>query len=303
MQAPKSAEGSQQKEATMTTLSTPRRSLARTSLLASLFVASVACVGAALAAGEPSGPDVLGIRVGMTHAEASAVLRTRAPKKNWQTTSLTLQFEDSRNQRAAVPNGTFRAALLTKKLRLTTETPDTYLAFFSPTPGDERVVAFVLNQYFLQQRPLLKDVTAQLVGKYGKPGEVLYDTQFLWAFDSKGAPRPLSQDQSGSPCRHVQQVGFLDQREVPSWSIDYKPAGEINRKPIDHVASCGAFMVRAKLMNVSADGFVLALQIELIGHELATAGKLAALRMIDDAKASELAGARVAAKKGPKPTF
>ncbi|MDP1900169.1 MAG: hypothetical protein Q8K96_06920 [Rubrivivax sp.] len=254
------------------------------------------------AATEPSGPDVLGVRVGMTHAEALAVLRTRAPKENWQTISTTLQFQNSRQDWTAVPGGTFRAVLLEKKQRIVNESPDSYLVYFSPTPGNERVVAFELTQIYVQQRPLLKDLTAQLVEKFGKPGEAQYDTQFTWGFDTKGAPRPLSQDQSGAPCRHVQRLADPKQWGGPSWSIDYNPMGQINRKPVDLVSACGAFMVRARIIQ-SGEGFVTSLNLELIGHELATAGKAAALKQIEEAKAGELAGARDAAKKGPKATF
>jgi hypothetical protein len=254
-------------------------------------------------ASEPSGPDVLGIRVGMTHAEALAVLRIRAPKENWQTISTTLQYQDSRQAWAGVPGGTFRTVLLAKKQHGSNDTPDTYLAYFSPTPGNERVVAFALHQSYMQQRPLLKDVIAQLVEKFGKPGEAMYDAEFIWGFDAKGARRPLMiQDASGSACRHVPQPGYPTPWQPPSWSIDYNPVGQVSRKPVDLVSACGVFMVRARI-QAFGEGFVQALSLELMGHELATAGKSAALKQIDDAKAGELAGARDAAKKGPKPTF
>lgn len=46
-----------------------------------------------------------------------------------------------------------------------------------------------------------------------------------------------------------------------------------------------------------------ALGLELIGNDQATAGKSAALKQIEDAETDELAAARDAAKKGPKPAF
>lgn len=269
--------------------------------------AAVACVllglGHRAAASEPAGPDVLGVRVGMTHAEALAVLRTRAPKENWHTISTTLQFQSSGQQWTAVPGGTFRAVLLAKKQQGSNDTNHSYLAYFSPTPGNERVVAFALHQNYMQQRPLLKDVVAQLAEKFGKPGEAVYDAEFIWGFDAKGARRPLMiLDASGSACRHVPQLVYPTQWQPPSWSIDYNPVGQVSRKPVDLVSACGAFMVRARI-HPFGEGFVQALTLELIGNDLATAGKSAALKQIEDAKTGELSGARDAAKKGPKPSF
>jgi hypothetical protein len=52
--------------------------------------------------------------------------------------------------------------------------------------------------------------------------------------------------------------------------------GQLNRKPVSIVSACGAYMVRARIIQ-SAEGFVTSMNLELIGHELATAGKAAAL--------------------------
>lgn len=262
-------------------------------------------------AGGSAGPDLLGIRVGMTPEEALSILKARAPKEKWQTVNVQLKFEDAKQTRANVPNGTFRAVLENKRAH---SALNHYVVFLTPTPGKEHVVAVLRIQNFGQDRPLFDQVIAGLIEKYGKPSyreEPKYGGgKLVWAFDADGKSRPLGIAKStansrGFPCTNGVALPYLD---PGGWSVNYEPEGiafDIGGKKgsVPYVKACGSTMVRATIVPFGGIGaeFAQALIVELIDHAAATAGKEHAVKLIDAAVAEDLARERGAAQNRSKP--
>jgi len=279
-------------------------------VLVALAVAAFTTPRHAAAAGGMTGPDILGIRVGMTSEEALAILKARAPKETWQTFSAQLTFQDSRFQSVKLPNGTFRGAV---KNRSADSSGNMYIVYLTPTPGKERVAAVTryqgFNQY-TQERPLFDSLVAGLIEKYGKP--TLNQSQkggyarLIWAFDAGGKPRPLTikprHAAEGGPCVQGETLP-INSKEATGWSFKYQPVGDFNvggrMNDMPYVAACGDTLVRA--LVVPAGEFVSSMHVELIGHAVATAGKERAVSLIDAAEAADLARARGAAQKKSKP--
>jgi len=260
--------------------------------------------------GSSAGPDLLGIRIGMTTEEALAILKARAPKESWQTYSAQLTFQDSRFQSVKLPNGTFRGAL---KNTSADSSGNMYIVYLTPTPGKERVAAVTryqgFNQY-TQERPLFDSLVAGLIEKYGKP--TLNQSQkggyarLVWAFDAAGKPRSLAikptYASEGGPCVQGETLP-INSKEATGWSFQYQPVGDFNvggrKNDMPYVAACGDTMVRA--LVVPAGEFVSSMHVELIGHAVATVAKERAVSLIDAAAAADLARARGAAQKKSKP--
>ena len=265
-------------------------------------------------AGELPGPDLLGLRVGMTPEEALPILKTRAPKEKWQTVRVKLQFQNSKQMNAHVPNGEFQAVLENKRVH---SALNHYVVFLTPTPGEERVAAVLRIQNFGEERPLFTQVIAGLIEKYGNPS-YSQDPQYgggklVWAFDTNGKPRPMGipksiQNVMGFPCTNGVALPYLD-REVVGWSTKYEPLGKAfdigGGKPgnVSYVNACGSTMVRATVIPFGGLGgeFAQGLTVELIGHSLATAGKQSADKLTESAIADDLARERGAAQKRSKP--
>jgi len=278
------------------------------SLLAAAFT-TIAGPQFAASAGSLAGPDLLGIRVGMTPEEALSILKSRAPKEKWQTVSVKLQFDNSKGQRAYVPNGTFRAVL---RNNVEHSALNQYGVYLTPIPGKERVAGVFRSQNFGNDRPLHDQVIAGLIEKYGKPSwRTLpgYPEKLIWAFDADGNPRSLGIGNSnadkagGFPCTSavvLPRAGAVD----VGWSVNYVPVGKTGEgKEISLVKACGSTMVRAEVIAFGPVGgeFVAGLNVELIGHTLATAGKESAVKLTETAIAEELAHERAAAQKRSKP--
>jgi hypothetical protein len=270
------------------------------SALLSLVMTTVLAGGASAA-----GPDLLGIRVGMTPEEALSILKARAPKEKWQTVKLKLKFNNARQQFAYVPNGEFRAVIENNRDRAASAL-NQYSLHLTPTPGNERVAAFCRVQNFGQERAVFNDVIAGLIEKYGKPSfrDKNYPGKLIWAFDANGKPQPLGlsnyiANHAGFPCTN--SLSLVD----TGWGVKYEPKGiayDMNGKKIEVslIKTCGATMIRANVMPFG-EGFAQALNIELISNTLATAGKESADKLIESAIADDLAREHGAAKKRSKP--
>jgi hypothetical protein len=256
------------------------------SALLSLVMTAVLAGGASAA-----GPDLLGIRIGMTPEEALSILKARAPKETWQTVTAQLMFRSIKNPgvpMANVPNGTYRAALINKPRA---NWDDRYYVFLTPTPGKERVAAVLRSQNYQigQDRPLFDPVIAGLIEKFGKPthrkGSGSNDYNFIfWAYDADGKPRTLGTvNQDGNPCTQGVTLPF-DARSAAEWSLMYSPVTTVAIKgkemKVSYVTSCGDTIVRA-FVQPAGKGFAALMNVELIGHALTTAGKEYAVKLID----------------------
>lgn len=249
-----------------------------------------------------SGPDLVGLRLGMTPDEVMTALKARAPKEKWQTVMSDLRHTTSTGMLSPVPGGRFTAAII-NDTRNTTRA-DEYWAYLAPVPGKERVIAIARRQNFLQERPLVDNTIAALIEKYGPPAARDPSDKLIlgWSFDTAGKPRAFPQDPYtlSTICLGSQPL-YQTPREVGNWSVRYEAEATVSRKKVRYEELCGATVVRARIVAAGTGGFAQALTVELIGHAAATQGMRDLDAFMQNAKAADLESEKAKAATRAKP--
>lgn len=133
------------------------------------------------------GPNILGIRLGMTPNEARKILDTRPGIKVREVRGV-LMYQPASGSRKPIPNSGYVKELNTFPAPVTTEA---ILVTFTPTAGRERVISVERRQTFpAGQQPTIDATVEALVEKYGpfsykrKPNPLGVFIEYFWRFDS-----------------------------------------------------------------------------------------------------------------------
>lgn len=153
-----------------------------------------------------SGPDVLGLRIGMAPDQARELFKSHGfnatakspnrPVGNYVEGSNTLAVSLPGQAPQPVPNTQYVArisgAISDIKHPTTENTAVILTAFFGPVPGQEGIVSLNLSEYIpASKKPTVGAFAKTLVEKYGTPTELLPDSPgiYRWRYDSNGTLR------------------------------------------------------------------------------------------------------------------
>lgn len=153
-----------------------------------------------------SGPDVIGLRIGMTPDQAREKFKshgfgssTKSPKKpfdSYTEGSNRLAFVLPGQAPQPVPNTKYVAQISGVindiKYPATENAGELLTIFFGPVPGQEGIVLLNRTEYIPASKKPTVDVFAKsLVEKYGPPTELLPDSSgiYRWRYDSNGTLR------------------------------------------------------------------------------------------------------------------
>lgn len=149
------------------------------------------------------GPDVLGLRIGLTPDQARKVFKSHGfgasakssnrPFDSYTESTNTLSIGLPEQAQRPVPNTKY-LAMISGAIRdvrdPATENSGSILSvFFGPVPGQEQIVLLNRAEYFsASKKPTLATFAKTLVEKYGPPTEVLPDGSgvYRWRYDSTG---------------------------------------------------------------------------------------------------------------------
>ena len=153
-----------------------------------------------------SGPDVIGLRIGMTPDQAREMFKshgfgssTKSPKRpfdSYSEGSNRLTFVLPGQAPQPVPNTKYVAQISgvinDTKYPATENAGELLTIFFGPVPGQEGIVLLNRTEYIPASKKPTVDVFAKsLVEKYGPPTELLPDSSgiYRWRYDSNGTLR------------------------------------------------------------------------------------------------------------------
>jgi len=153
-----------------------------------------------------SGPDVLGLRIGMAPDQAREMFKshgfrssTKSPNRpvenyaeGWNTLAVSLPGQALQ----AAPNTNYIARISGAISDMKTPAAESAIvmltAFFGPVPGQEGIVSLNLTEYIpASKKPTVDAFAKTLVEKYGTPTELLPDSPgiYRWRYDSNGTLR------------------------------------------------------------------------------------------------------------------
>jgi hypothetical protein len=156
-----------------------------------------------------SGPDVIGLRIGMTpdqarekfksHGFGSSTKSPNRPFDSYAESSNTLIFSLPGQPPQPVPNTRYVAQISGSisdiKIPATENSGDLLTIFFGPIPGQGGIVLLNRTEYIpASKRTTLAAFAKTLVEKYGTPTELLPDSPgiYRWRYDSSGTLRKPS---------------------------------------------------------------------------------------------------------------
>jgi hypothetical protein len=153
-----------------------------------------------------SGPDVMGLRIGMAPDQAREMFKshgfgssTKSPNRpfdSYTEGSNTLAFSLPGQAPQPVPNTKYVARISgvinDTKYPATESSGGLLTVFFGPVPGQEGIVLLNRTEYIAASKKPTFDASAKtLVEKYGTPTELLPDSPgiYRWRYDSNGTLR------------------------------------------------------------------------------------------------------------------
>jgi hypothetical protein len=153
-----------------------------------------------------SGPDVIGLRIGMaphqaremfkSHGFESSTKSTNRPVASYAESSNTLAFSLPGQAPQPVPNTNYVArisgAINDIKYPAAESSGGILTVFFGPVPGQEEIVLLNRTEYIpASKKPTVDAFVKTLVEKYGTPTELLPDSPgtYRWRYDSNGTLR------------------------------------------------------------------------------------------------------------------
>lgn len=165
--------------------------------------AAVATSGSAPAASGGTGPDIMGLRIGMTGDEARAIFKSRILvsddlRQAYRESSATLGFIDG-GSLVSVPNGKYLQDMAVRR----NPTNSWWSVGFEPVPGHERIQSIMWQiAYPRDNYPTFDVFEKTLAEKYGPPtGDFRrpsavdrarargINSMFYWIYDSNGTLR------------------------------------------------------------------------------------------------------------------
>ena len=153
-----------------------------------------------------SGPDVIGLRIGMapdqaremfkSHGFGSSTKSSNRPFDSYAEGSNTLSFTLPGQAPQPVPNTKYVARISgvinDTKYPATESSGGLLTVFFGPAPGQEGIVLLNRTEYIAaSKKPTFNASAKALVEKYGTPTELLPDSPgiYRWRYDSNGTLR------------------------------------------------------------------------------------------------------------------
>ena len=255
-----------------------------------------------------SGPDVIGLRIGMTpdqarekfksHGFGSLTKSPNRPYDSYAEGSNRLAFSLPGQAPQPVPNTSYVARISgvinDVKFPATESSGEVLTTFFGPIPGQEGIVLLNRTEYIPASKKLTLNAFAKtLVEKYGTPTELLPDSPgtYRWRYDSNGTLRKPAPASSFAGCPRL-RPGVVEFQPLgsPLMIQEYKQLAP----------RCGAIFLEVVL---GFEGFNYAGPETLIkNHTTHMTGLDATIRALDAAKGivdkaqAEASGAAV--KKG-----
>jgi len=171
-----------------------------------------------------SGPDVIGLRIGMTPNQAREKFKSHGfgsltksrdrPFDSYAEGSNRLAFSLPGQAAQPVPNTNYVAqisgVISGVKFPATENSGDVLTIFFGPIPGQEGIVLLNRTEYIPASKRLTFDAFAKtLVKKYGPPTELLPDSPgtYRWRYDSNGTLRKPTPATSFVGCPRLRPGG------------------------------------------------------------------------------------------------
>ncbi|HEV8325894.1 MAG TPA: hypothetical protein VGQ08_00295 [Nitrospiraceae bacterium] len=255
-----------------------------------------------------SGPDVIGLRIGMAPDQARELFKshgfgssTKSPNRpfdSYAESSNTLAFSLPGQAPQPVPNTKYVARIsgvINDAKYPATESPGGLLTvFFGPVPGQEGIVLLNRTEYIAASKKPTFDASAKaLVEKYGTPTELLPDSPgiYRWRYDSNGTLRKPTPATSFVGCPRMRPgVVEFQPLESPLMIQEYKQSAP----------RCGAIFLEVVLgfegFNYAGPGTLIKDYTTHMTGLDATIRALDAAKGIVDKAQAEASGAAI--KKG-----
>lgn len=237
-----------------------------------------------------SGPDVLGLRIGMAPDQAREMFKSHGfrtstkslnrPFDSYTEGSNTLAFSLPGQAPQPVPNTNYVArisgAISEIKYPATENSGGILTVLFGPVPGQEGVVSINRTVYIpASKKPTVVAFAKTLVEKYGTPTELLPDSPgiYRWRYDSNGTLRNPAPETSFVGCPRLRPgVVEFQPLESPLMIQEYKQSAP----------RCGAIFLE---VAVGFEGFSYAGPGTLIkNYTTHMTGLDATIRALDAAK-------------------
>ncbi len=207
-----------------------------------------------------SGPDVLGLRIGMAPDQAREMFKshgfgssTKSPNRPFDSyaevsNTLTLGLPGQTSQ--PVPHTSYVArisgAMNDVKYPATESSGGLLTVFFGPVPGQERIVLLNRTEYIpASKKPTVDAFAKTLTEKYGTPTELPPDSPgtYRWRYDSNGTLRKPASATSFAGCPRLKPG-----------SVEFQPLGspQIIQEYKQSVLRCGALFLE---VAVGFEGF------------------------------------------------
>jgi hypothetical protein len=255
-----------------------------------------------------SGPDVIGLRIGMaphqaremfkSHGFESSTKSTNRPVASYAESSNTLVFSLPGQAPQPVPNTNYVArisgAINDIKYPAAESSGGLLTVFFGPVPGQEEIVLVNRTEYIpASKKPTVDAFVKTLVEKYGTPTELLPDSPgtYRWRYDSNGTLRKPTPATSFVGCPRLRPgVVEFQPLESPLMIQEYKLSAP----------KCGAIFLEVALgfegFNYAGPGTLIKnYTTHMTGLDVTIRALEAAKRIVDKAQI-EASGAAI--KKG-----
>ena len=207
-----------------------------------------------------SGPDVLGLRIGMSPAQAremfkshgfgSSTKSTNRPFDSYAEVSNTLTLGLPGQAPQPVPHTSYVArisgAVNDVKYPATESSGGLLTVFFGPVPGQERIVLLNRTEYIpASKKPSVDAFAKTLVEKYGTPTELPPDSPgtYRWRYDSNGTLR-----------KPASATSFVGCPRLKPGSVEFQPLGspQMIQEYKQSALRCGAIFLE---VAVGFEGF------------------------------------------------
>jgi hypothetical protein len=262
-----------------------------------------------------SGPDVLGLRIGMapdharemfkSHGFRSSAKSPNRPVENYVEGSNTLAISLPGQAPQPVPNTNYVArisgAISDIKTPATENAVVMLTAFFGPAPGQEGIVSLNLTEYIpASKNPTVDAFAKTLVEKYGTPTELLPGSPgiYRWRYDNNGTLRKPAPANSFGGCPRL-RPGV----------VEFQPLGSplMIQEFKQSAARCGAIFLEVALgfegFNYGGPGTrIKNYTTHMTGLE-ATIRALDAAKGIVDKAQAEASGAAIKKGQQQKPVL
>ena len=235
------------------------------------------------------GPDVIGLRIGSTPAEARAIFKSRvlvsdSLQKSYTEEVATLGFNiPGQGVSGSVPNGKYLKSLTVNV------TPHWLFVDFAPVPGHEGIVSLKRDVAFPDdKKPTYDAFEKTVVEKYGTP-TVTTPKRFIWSYDTHGTlQQPVKNTDNINWCEVMASNIVYN---IKNWVLNLgEPTTGV---PLEQVsAKCGAVFLRITTNSPGEGGaLVTSHNTIMVGFDAGIRASKVAGAIIDKASADASAAA------------